>query len=81
MRLSREILCEVIHKLSCESKGGHRHAVSVKETEAEGAIHAEAPRWALAGGSGEDQTKVQSGWERARGGYRRGSQGWSARVL
>lgn len=40
-------LCEGIYKLSSESRG-HRHAVSMRDTEAEGAINAEAPRWAPA---------------------------------
>lgn len=41
-------LCEGIYKLSSESEGGHRHAMSMRDTEAEGAINAEALRWAPA---------------------------------
>lgn len=37
------------YKLSPESKGGQRHALSVRDTEAEATINAEAPRWAPAG--------------------------------
>lgn len=60
-------LYEGIHKLSSESKGGHRHAVSMRDTEAEGAINTKLPGGHQHGAC-KDQTKVQCGWEGARKG-------------